>query len=66
MKEKVYRGRRHNHDTISLIPKSSYLLSSFRGGRSMLTHLIDRRVGSRAFGGFFALPDSIHLVLDSS
>ena len=31
MKEKVCRDRSHNHDTISLIPKSSYLLSSFRG-----------------------------------
>ena len=36
MKEKVYRDRSHNHDTISIIPKSSYFLSSSFGGRSKI------------------------------
>ena len=37
MKEKVCQGRSHNHDTISIIPKISYFLSSSCGGRSIFT-----------------------------
>ena len=34
MKEKVCRDRSQNHDTIPIVPKSSYFLPSSRGGRS--------------------------------
>ena len=37
MKEKVCRDRSHNHDTISIVSKSSYFLSSSRRERSKMT-----------------------------